>query len=386
MRLLEIKIAAPISANRLEWAFFQLGLMKRGLLVLSVICSMLIVSCGENTVSEASEEENTPAVKGSRKSGSAYPIVELGVPLFQIREAPDVRSRGLSNLEKGAPLELLGPVSEQVTRLTIGEKTFYQPWLLVRTETGIEGWVHAAVVTGEVPEGLRLKALIGKMLAREAERYDQAFYAMEGAASIVQTIRQAHQLCEQLTIVMQLQPPEMASEVASLLPALTVSWVESANSWQFYVDYKAFEAAVHRSGSAVDDGLLELYYAAYPVDSIGYLYPAWKLEVDNRSVFSLLGKGIHTSFLGQLDQMNPYRDIAGPEIDQLKARLINDMTKPTVLYWEAKGKVQQELESILDSTFTVLTPSDTLALHQSLMVVRDTANARQRRFNFRAGH
>ncbi len=386
MRLLDIKIAAPISGNRLEWAFFQLGLMKRGLLVLSAICSMLILSCGENTVSEASEEENTPAVKGFRKSGSAYPIVKLSVPLFQIREAPDVESRGLSNLQKGDPLELLGPVSEQVTRLTIGEKTFYQPWLLVRTQAGAEGWVHAAVVTGEVPEGLRLKALVGKVLAREASEYAQAFNEMASAATVVQTIRLAHQLCEQLTIVMQLQPPEMASEVASLLPALTVSWVEAANSWQFYVDYKTFETAARRSGSAADDALLELYYSAYPVDSIGYLYPAWKLEVDDRSVFSLLGKGIHTSFLSQLDQMSPYRDIAGPEIDQLKARLINDMTEPAVLYWEAREKVQQELESILDTTFTVLTPADTLALHQSLMVVRDTVSARQRRFNFRAGH
>jgi len=386
VRLLDIKIAAPISGNRLEWAFFQLGLMKRGLLVLSAICSMLILSCGENTVSEASEEENTPAVKGFRKSGSAYPIVKLSVPLFQIREAPDVESRGLSNLQKGDPLELLGPVSEQVTRLTIGEKTFYQPWLLVRTQAGAEGWVHAAVVTGEVPEGLRLKALVGKVLAREASEYAQAFNEMASAATVVQTIRLAHQLCEQLTIVMQLQPPEMASEVASLLPALTVSWVEAANSWQFYVDYKTFETAARRSGSAADDALLELYYSAYPVDSIGYLYPAWKLEVDDRSVFSLLGKGIHTSFLSQLDQMSPYRDIAGPEIDQLKARLINDMTEPAVLYWEAREKVQQELESILDTTFTVLTPADTLALHQSLMVVRDTVSARQRRFNFRAGH
>jgi hypothetical protein len=277
-------------------------------------------------------------------------------------------------------------VSEQTTRLTIGEKTYNQPWLLVRTEKGAEGWVHAAVVTGDVPEGLRLKALLGKELAREAERYAQSFNEMEGAASVVQTIRQAHQLCEQLTLIMQLQPPEMASEVARLLPALSVSWVASAGNWQFYVDYKAFEKAARRSGSSADDVLLELYYAAYPVDSIGYLYPGWKLEVDNRSVFSLLGKGVHTSFLSQLDQAELYRDIAGPEIDQLKTLIINDMTGPAVLYWESKEKVQQELESILGTTFTVLTPLDTLALHQSLMVFRDTANAKERRFNFRAGH
>jgi hypothetical protein len=208
---------------------------------------------------------------------------------------------------------------------------------------------------------------------------------MEGAASVVQTLRQAHQLCEQLTLVMQLQPPGMASEVARLLPALSVSWVASAGSWQFYVDYKAFGPAARRSGSSADDALLGLYYAAYPVDSIGYLYPAWKLEVDNKSVFSLLGKGVHTSFLSRLDQTQQHRDIAGPEIDQLKALIINDMTGAAVLYWEAKEKVQQELESILDSTFTVLTPADTLALHQRLMGLRDSAITEERRFNFRAG-
>lgn len=364
---------------------FQLELMKRGLLLLFAICSLLILSCGEAAVPEASEEEESPAVKDSVESGPTYPVVELGVPLFQIREAPNVGSRGLSNLQKGDPLELLGPVSEQTTRLTIGEKTYYQPWLLVRTEDGAEGWVHAAVVTGDIPEGLRLKALLGKELAREAERYAQSFNEMEGAASVVQTVRQAHQLCEQLTLVMQLQPPEMASEVAGLLPALSVSWVASAGSRQFYVDYKAFGMAARRSGRSADDALLELYFAAYPVDSIGYLYPAWKLEVDSRSVFSLLGKGVHTSFLRQLDQTNQHRDIAGPEIDQLKALIINDMTGPAVLYWEAREKVQQELESILDTTFTMLTPVDTLALHQRLMGLRDSAILKERRFNFRAG-
>lgn len=362
-----------------------MGLMKRSLSLLSAICSLLILGCGEAAVSEAPEEEKNIAVESARKSSPQYPVVELSVPLFQIREAPDVESRGLSNLQKGAPLELLGPVSEQTTRLSIGDKTYYQPWLLVRTEEGAEGWVHAAVVTGDVPEGLRLKALIGKTLAREAERYEQAFQEMEGAASVVQTLRQAHQLCEQLTLVMQLQPPGMASEVARLLPALSVSWVASAGSWQFYVDYKAFGPAARRSGSSADDALLGLYYAAYPVDSIGYLYPAWKLEVDNKSVFSLLGKGVHTSFLSRLDQTQQHRDIAGPEIDQLKALIINDMTGAAVLYWEAKEKVQQELESILDSTFTVLTPADTLALHQRLMGLRDSAITEERRFNFRAG-
>jgi hypothetical protein len=361
--------------------------MKNGLFLLAALCSLLILSCGEATVSEAPDEEDgAAAVENSRKSGPAYPVVELGVPLFQVREAPDVGSRGLSDIQKGELLELLGPVSEQTTRLTIGEKTFYQPWLLVRTEAGTEGWVHAAVVTGEVPEGLRLKALLGKELAQEAVRYAEAFHEMEGGASVVQTIRQAHQLCEQLTLMMQLQPPGMASEVARLLPALSVSWVASAGSWQFYVDYKAFEAAAHHSENPADDALLELYYAAFPVDSIGYLYPAWKLEVDNRSVFSLLGKGVHTSFLSRLDQTQQHRDLAGPEIDQLKALIINDMTGSTVLYWEAKEKVQQELKSILDTTFTVLTPADTLALHQSLQALRDTAAVQERRFNFRAGH
>jgi hypothetical protein len=360
--------------------------MKRGFFLLSIICSLLILSCGEAAVPDAGAGmEEKPNSEDSGKTSPAYPAVELGVPLFQIREAPDVESLGLGNLQKGDLLELLGPVSAHTTRLTIGEKTFYQPWLLVRTKAGTEGWVHAAVIAGEIPEGLRLKALIGKELAQEAERYDQAFHEMEEAASVVQTIRQAHQLCEQLTLVMQLQPPDMASEVARLLPALSVSWVASAGSWHFYVDYKAFSMAARRSESSADEALLELFYAAYPVDSIGYLYPAWKLEVDNRSVFSLLGKGVHTSFLNRLDQTKHHRDIAGPEIEQLKALLINDMTEPTVLYWEAREKVLQELESILDNTFTVLTTSDTLALHQRLMGLRDTAITDERRFNFRAG-
>lgn len=360
--------------------------MIKKLFFLIGICCLLVLSCGETPVSATSNDQGVTSGEDPGESESEYPVVELSVPLFQIREAPNVESKGLVNLHKGDPLELLGPVSEHTTRLTMGRQTFYQPWLLVRTADGAEGWVHAAVIEGDIPDELRLKALIGKELAQEAILYCQAFNEMKAAASVVNTISRAHQLCEQLTLALQLQPSEVASEVAQLLPALTISWVPFVRSWQFYVDYKAFGNAAKRTDGSADDVLLDLYYAAYPVDSIGYLYPGWKLEVDEEAVFSLLGKGVHISYLGQLDQSYVHRDVAGPAIDRLKALIINDMTKPTVLYWESKEKVQAELKSILDTTFAVLTPADTLALHQSLMVLQDTANAKERRFNFRAGH
>lgn len=100
---------------------------------------------------------------------------------------------------------------------------------------------------------------------------------------------------------MQLQLFDMVLEVVCFFFVLFVFWVVLVGSWYFYVDYKVFSMVVCCFESFVDDVLLEFFYVVYLVDSIGYLYLAWKLEVDNRSVFSLFGKGVYIFFLNWLD-------------------------------------------------------------------------------------
>lgn len=358
-------------------------IMTRSLVQLLAFIGLLALSCSESSVEDAGSKilnQDTALTKEP-----AYPVVMLRVPFFQVREAPDVGSRSLTNLNKGERLKLLGPVSEHTTQLTLEEQTFTRPWLLVRTEKGVEGWVHAAVLSGEMPEALRLKALLSKDLAESALAYDQSYRKMNQASSVIQTLRQAHQLCGGLTLALQFQPPEVAPEVAGLLPALTVTWVATERRWQFFVDYKAFFDAAANTADQADEALLQLYFKTYPVDSIGYLYPSWKLEVSETEVYSLLGKGLHIDFLMRLDQVSRYQDRVGQEIDELKALIINDMTDAGVLYWQDRRKAIAEIEAVLDTTFIVLTPSDTLALHQSLQALRDTSVSAERRFNFRAG-
>ncbi|MEQ8707089.1 MAG: SH3 domain-containing protein [Phaeodactylibacter sp.] len=357
--------------------------MKERFLLLGFM-GLLFAGCSQ---APSDEEAGSGAVAQPQDTlrVSRYPTAQLSVPVFQIREAPLVDSRSLGDLRQGEQLELLGPVSENSTRLTIGGQAFLQPWLLVRTVSGVEGWVHAAALGDEMPDGLRLQAFLGKDLAATATAYRQSFTEMGNAATVVQALRQAHQLAGVLSIALQPRHLDVAPKVADLLPALTAVWMETRRSWLFFVDYKAFETAAQRSQGIADEALLKLYYDTYPVDSIGYVHPAWKLEVEPDKVYSLLGKGMHFSYLEHLDQMLKYHDVAGPEIDQLKVLIINDMTAPSVLYWEAREKVWAELEAILDTTFLVLKPADTLALHQSMESIRDTGVAQRRRFNFRAG-
>ncbi|MBV6655104.1 MAG: SH3 domain-containing protein, partial [Mameliella sp.] len=204
-----------------------------------------------------------------------FPTAKVKVPISQIREAPDITSKQIADLKKGEALALLGPVSDQATKLTIEGQTFIQPWLRVRKTNGTEGWVHAAVLDGELPENIMLKAFLGKDLAGATASYYQAYAEMSDAKSVLQVLQQAHELCNALTLALQIQPPEVAPEVAAILPALTVVWLESDRSWRFFIDYKDFANAAERSTEPIDNEMLKLYYAVYPVDSIGYPYPAW---------------------------------------------------------------------------------------------------------------
>lgn len=355
---------------RLHWQWIMLG--------------VLIALSGCST--EPAQEREAPAAQPSAAAqDTAAPQVRLQMPYFQLRERPHEDSKSLAVLEKGAPLYLLGQISERSTRLELQGTVYFQPWVLVRTQDGAEGWVHAAALGSTLPDRVRLKALLGEALAKSCQAYRKQYSAQHPPDDCTDWLREAQQLADGLTLAFQVQPPAQANWVASLLPGLTPFWQESDRSVHFFVDYTDFEEAVRQSASRADDALLELYYQAYPVDSVGYWYPGWMLEVETGRAFSLLGKGACRAYLQSLDEALVYEDVIGPEIDRLRGRLINDITDPAVLFWEPASRAKAELRQILDQGFEVLRPEDTLRLHQLYRQWQDTSAQTLHRFDHRSG-
>ncbi len=349
----------------------------------SALCLLMALSgCGTEP---AAEQEAPAAPEPVDLRDADLPLAHLKMPYFQLRERPHEDSKGIAQLQKGAPLSLLGQISSHSTRLELQGTVYFQPWVLVRTEAGTEGWVHAAALGASLPDSMRLSALLGPTLAESCQAYRARYTSRPIPENCAGWLREAQQLADGLTLAFQVQPPGQAKWVASLLPGLTPFWRESERNVHFFVDYTAFEVPVRQSDSPVDDALLQLYYQAYPIDSVGYWYPGWMLEVETGRAFNLLGKGACRAYLQALDEALVYQDVIGPEIGRLKGQLINDITDPAVLFWEPASRAKAELRQILDQGFEVLPPEDTLRLHQLYRQWQDTSTQTLHRFDHRSG-
>lgn len=302
---------------------------------------LLLLSLMACSGPEERGEQDIRQAEAARPDGQAVP---LEVPQFQLKEKPDADSKTLAVLHSGDSLYLSGEVSSHRSRLSIGGEDYERAWLFARTEQGVAGWVHGAAVAGHLPLALQLQSYFEPSTAQACQQYISAF---QSAGQVLGTLRQAHQLQATLS-----QQPSLQSSLpqwlGKALPGLQATWLEEAQRYQWYVDYGAFLAPALASAGQEDEQLLELYYLAYPLDSMGYRYPGWMLEAAPGKAYSLLGRGKYLNFLQAVQDRPSLQSAASPALDELQELLLNDIRQPNVAFWEKRERVLQELRQIAE--------------------------------------
>lgn len=304
--------------------------------VLIILC---LFSCAEP---ENSGQQAPAGGRQARPSGQAVPVMAARSPL---KEKPDVESATLAVLQAGDSLYLSGEVSSHRSRLSIGGQAYERAWLFARTAEGEAGWVHGAAVAEKLPLAMRLRSYFEPGTAQACRQYTRAFQSAERGKGVLPALRQAHQLQARLSQHPGLQV-SVPQWLRSALPALQTTWLEDKQRFQWYVDYGAFLPPALASATEADEQLLELYYLAFPLDSIGYRYPDWVLEAAPGKAYSLLGRGKHLAFLQALQEKRSLQETAPAALSQLRQLLLNDIQQSSVAFWEKREKVLQELEQI----------------------------------------
>lgn len=293
---------------------------------------------------EEGGKQDATLVEAVRPEGQAVPLV---VPQFQLKEKPDVDSKTLAVLQSGDSLYLSGEVSNHRSRLSIGGEDYERAWLFARTKQGAAGWVHGAAVAGHLPLALQLQSYFEPSTAQACQQYIDAFQSAGQVNEVLATLRQAHQLEAILSRQPGLQT-SLPQWLSKALPGLQATWLEDVQRYQWYVDYGAYLEAALASAGQEDEQLLELYYLAYPLDSMGYRYPGWMLEAAPGKAYSLLGRGKYLAFLQAVRERPSLQSVASPALDQLRALLLNDIRQPDVAFWEKRERVLQELRQIAE--------------------------------------
>ena len=364
--------------------------MKENLIRYSLFL-VLLLGAGACQPEPSGKNVNTPEKQTQRQED----WLEVRQPNFQLREAPGNEASPIQGLEPGERVLSLGEQSTVTTHLEIGGRLYDEPWLLVQSENGAQGWVYAlafqdSLNTGEgFPPGARLHALFGQALAQRIAIYEEAFEQAHTAEMVAQAMAIGRALRDTLVQVLALRALENDQReslfwLKEAIPAFVPHLMEDGRTYYLFMDYRPYLSLARTSEGAADDAFLELCLMAYPEDSIEYFYPVWKFESNEKEVHSLLGRGLHFQFLEKLDKLLLYRDLYGEEIGQFREQLLNDIAGAGVTYWESREKALTELKRIQQANFQVIGEDGQQALEARRRQFEDPGKYGIR-FNYKSG-
>ncbi len=306
------------------------------------------------------------AAVGEVAGNAARELMLVRQPLFGLREEPGEKGAAMRPLQAGDSLSFMGERSTFSTRIIRHGRQYDEPWLLVQTPSGQQGWAYAAAFESleEYSALTRLQYLLGPDLGGRVLDYRQALEKVDSAAALAAVLQRTEQLRD--TLVAALAGRELNEESLSwlreALPSLAPYPVEEEDRFHLFIDYRFFLHLAGCTPEAADEQFIQTCLMVYPIDSIEYFYPAWSIQPEKGQSHSLLGKGIHYRILVELDKALGPKDLFGEKIGQLRQQIVNDITAAGVTYWEPQEKVLAELDRILEAGLSLLTKANRIAL------------------------
>lgn len=335
----------------------NISLLMKWLCTWAILSGLLFWSCGGG-------EGAAPGA-----GGKAGPALVVRQPHFLLQEEAGEGGRGLRELAPGTLVYPLGQHSGFTTSLRRGSYLYNEPWLLVETPEGEQGWVYAAAFlepggSGEEALGWRLNAILGNALAARLQAFNSAFDTLSSEKALLAHLSAAYGLRDSLLLAASRSAGEGQGlfGLKSALPLFVPYRFKKEREVYLFLDFRPY---IHKAASTpgpADDHLLAFCAAAYPEDSIEYFFPSWTIEDEEGRGHSLLGRGIHFNVLSELDKLLIYNDLMQEEIGRFRGLILNDLTAAGVTYWEAGEKALAELDSIRAAGFAVLGANGAIAL------------------------
>lgn len=303
----------------------------------------------------------------------------VDIPELTLRAAPGENSKVIRQLNKGDTLTDLEEVSTFTTSLRMHGVQMDEPWLKVATADGVSGWVYAGGIqwlpgdtssTSQIIFSKRLQTLFGIPLEKEITGYRQRYETIHTAEEFAGVYRTGIKLRDTLVHILAqriVTDNEEANRpdlfwIKTVFPAFQPQLVSEGTAYYLFSDYRQWLAKAKASPEMTDDELANLYIAAFPEDSIEYFFPIWSIQTTDYTGQSLLGRGHHKALLQKANALYEKNPLFRPELLEFKSRIVNDITKASVTYWETQEKILRELDGILQADLGILSNADRIAL------------------------
>lgn len=294
-----------------------------------------------------------------------------------LRKSPGEKSPELLQLAPADRLADLGEVSAFLSGISLKDTLRNEPWLRVRTTGGQEGWVFAGAVrpSGQNPENVtrwalnkRFIAWFGPALAQRWQVWAQLPPPQNDSAAAAY-FRQGLALRDTLNLLVSRRVTRDAGEalpdffwLGQLTPLFIIQQIAGGTSYYLFTDYRVLAQMAARSGGMQDDAFVQVCLQAYPSDSIESALPVWVFPVSAETGYSNLGQGNHLKILKAIDRALQSGNLFAPELQALKASVMEDISDQNSAFWQPQEKILAELNQIIKANLTCINGRDRAAL------------------------
>ncbi len=334
---------------------------------------ILLIACKDDPPSVVDPKPITP------DEPSVPTKMIVNIDNLRLRDAPGEKGNEVGRLKEGTVLYDLGEVSDFTTRVQLRGIWFDEPWLKVKTEQNLEGWVYGGAVTfdASTPTAMsklmtekRLQTFFGKGLTLRLKRYKTNFDSVKTSGDFAENFREGLKLRDTLTTILEnrIEVADNYNQMPDLfwienaIPGYTTQLVAEGTIYYLFQDFKKLKQKASTSEGEEDDNFVDLNLLVYSMDSIEHFFPSWFIQTWDYGGCSLLGKKEHIKILKKIDEVLNKSDLFATEINTIKDRLIDDITNKDIEYWEEKDAILSELDDIITGNFNALTNEDMIAL------------------------
>ncbi|MFT4666438.1 MAG: hypothetical protein ACI8YQ_005131 [Polaribacter sp.] len=348
--------------------------------ILFFFCLSLMACRNDKTTdaSTATDEAIETASSAEKSSPTTEPLVfTTNLDNLRLRDQPGKDGKELARLSIGTKVYDTGEVSEFTTPLKLRGVNFDEPWIKIKTAQGISGWIYGGGLSfnleadnpvAQVMMQKRLVGLFGKSLADDVESYRQNYNNAATAEAFAKVYDEGIVLREYFVDLIGEKIEVNHDQLPDLfwlkqaMPGYIPQLAAEGTIYYLFNDYKQFQQKALSTSGKEDDEMAELFFQVHKGDSIEHFYPAWFMQTWDYGGHSLLGKGIHSELLDELDRLNTKSDFFPKPINKLKNQLVYDITEQQSAYWESKEKVRAELDKIISRQYKLFTKEDLVLL------------------------
>ncbi|MFK7946119.1 MAG: SH3 domain-containing protein [Saprospiraceae bacterium] len=349
--------------------------MNKFVILLSICC--VYISCGDKS-SKKSTTKN--AIIQTQQTTVIDNPIELEVILdkVRIRDKAGLDGTELEQLKKGTKVTFMGEISDFTDKIKLRGIQYNDPWLKIQIRKGQEGWIYGGAVKFKSDEAgkelknrlitKRLEQFFGSKIVYEVEAYQKQFEDTKTEKEFPLLYRSnkelGHKMNYKFTAFFEMGIDD--SEYPDLfwiddpIPAMSLSLVAEGTQYQIFTNIDDLYKKAAATEGKLDDEFAKIIKAMHDND-IEYYYPVWFLQTWDYGGYSLLGQGKHTAILNRLEKLAIKTDLFNPEIRDIKKQVIQDIIEGEH-YGEKSETILKELDTIINSKYTILTESDLTVL------------------------